>query len=92
MKNNTQAYIRAKKRVKKIKGFYIHLLVYIIVNSYIVIANLIHSDIQSALYASIGTLGFWGLGIIAHWISVFGKNLFFSKKWEQRKIDELMNS
>ena len=27
-----QNYIRAKKRVKEIKGFYIHLMVYIVIN------------------------------------------------------------
>ena len=41
-----QNYIRAKKRVKEIKGFYIHLMVYIIINimiSGVIVYGLMHS-------------------------------------------------
>jgi hypothetical protein len=30
--------------------------------------------------------------MLFHWYGVFGKNLFFSKEWEQKKIQELMNN
>ena len=30
-----QSYIRAKKRVKAIKGFYVHFIVYVLVNIFI---------------------------------------------------------
>ena len=38
MENNfisEDRFIRAKKRVKKIKGFYIHLIVYVLVNLFL---------------------------------------------------------
>ena len=33
---NQEAYLIARERVKKIKGFYIHLSVYVVVNAFII--------------------------------------------------------
>ncbi len=90
MKNTTHSYKRVAKRVKNIKGFYIHLTAYLVVNSYIFFANLLHTGFRTALYSMVGTGVFWGIGIFFHWFSVFGKNFFFSKEWEERKIKKLM--
>ena len=90
MDNKNFSYKRAAKRIKRIKGFYIHLTAYLIVNSYIFFANLLHTGLSVALYSMIGTGIFWGIGIFFHWFSVFGKNFFFSKEWEERKIKKLM--
>ncbi|EDP95021.1 2TM domain-containing protein [Kordia algicida OT-1] len=38
-----QAYIRAKKKVENIKGFYIHLLIYICVNLFISIKKIMEN-------------------------------------------------
>ena len=37
------------------------------------------------------TAFFWGIGLAFHWVGVFGKGIVFSKKWEERKIKELMD-
>lgn len=85
-------YRAARKKVKDIKGFYTHLLVYLFVN----IAILIVSTREEGLWKGLGdtdnyyTAFFWGIGIVAHWASVFGPNIFFGKDWEERKIKELM--
>jgi hypothetical protein len=34
---------------------------------------------------------FWGIGIVGHWLHVFGMNIFFSRNWEERKIKEYMD-
>ena len=34
-----QKYLRAKKKVKSIKGFYVHLMVYLLVNAFLLIAK-----------------------------------------------------
>ena len=34
---------------------------------------------------------FWGIGLVGHWLGVFGKNIVFSKHWEERKIKEFMD-
>ena len=44
MENNNlenQKYIRAQKKVKAIKGFYVHLLVYLGVNAFLILARII---------------------------------------------------
>lgn len=83
-----QQYVKAKKRVKEIKGFYIHLLVFCLTNPMIIAVNLIFSP---------GFHWFWfpllgmSLGILFHWLGVFGFQLLgFGKDWEARKIKELM--
>lgn len=93
-----QNYIRAKKRVKDIKGFYIHLIVYVLVNLFIsgiIIFGLTQSgDTFGEALTNFGTYStafFWGIGMFFHWLGVFGfKSLGFGKDWEERKIKELM--
>ena len=94
-----QNYIKAKKRVKEIKGFYIHLSTYVIINIFIsgvIIYGLISSG--DSLNETISNFGvystwiFWGIGIFFHWLGVFGfKSLGFGKDWEERKIKEYMD-
>ncbi|PQJ78437.1 2TM domain-containing protein [Polaribacter porphyrae] len=93
-----QNYIRAKKRVKDIKGFYVHLIVYIIVNIFIsgvIIFGLMQSDdsFSDALsnFGVYSTWVFWGIGMFFHWLGVFGfKSIGFGSEWEERKIKEMM--
>lgn len=88
--NQTEKYKRAKKRIKKIKSFYIHLTVYIIINVYIAIEAFINIGIEGVGFSFMGVGFFWGIGLFFHWYGVFGKSLLFSKDWEKRKIKELM--
>lgn len=94
-----QNYVRAKKRVKEIKGFYIHLIVFIIINiliSSVIIFGLVSSgDSLEQVFSNFGiysTWFFWGIGLFFHWLGVFGfRSLGFGKNWEDRKIRELMD-
>ena len=36
------------------------------------------------------TAFFWGIGILAHGLSVFLPNMILGNNWEERKIKELM--
>ena len=87
-----QKYIMAKKRVKKIKGFYIHLAVFLAVNAFIVISRAISGEGISAFANpdTYGTFFIWGIVIVFHAFGVFGTELFFGKDWENKKIKELM--
>ena len=92
--NRDERYEIAAKRVKRIKGFYVHLLVYILVNIFIIAGNSIrnsNSDPSFWSWQTFSTALFWGIGLVAHGLSVFGKNLFFSSNWEEKKIQELMD-
>ncbi len=93
-----QQYIKAKKRVKDIKGFYSHLMAYIFVNIFISIVILygLTSSEDYSFSEAIRHFGvystwlFWGIGLFFHWIGVFGFGSLIGKGWEERKIRELM--
>ena len=96
--NEEKRYLRAKNRVKKIQGFYWHLFWYLAVNLFLTfgstIGNLFNGESFDIDHFSFGTFSvwfFWGIGLVFHWISVFGKNILFSKNWENRKIKEYMD-
>ncbi len=87
--NKQDAYYKAEKRLKQIKGFYAHLLWYIVINI-ILIVLIVNNDGSLSELGTYSTAFFWGIGIAFHAIGVFGKNFIFSKKWEERKIQEYM--
>lgn len=92
----SMAYLRAKKKVETLKGFYSHLAVYVLVNVGIILlsANVFNS--QEIDFSDLGiyaTAFLWGFGIVAHAIYVFyvmnmENNIF--RRWEERKIKEFL--
>ena len=86
-------YLEAKKRVKKLKGFYSHLTIYVLVNLLIVFINI--QDLKPGesyfQYKNFITLFFWGIGLVAHALSVFVPQFVLGKDWEERKIREIMD-
>lgn len=94
--NSTDAqYDMAYKRVKRIKGFYIHALIYVLVNASGVFVRtngeLFNNPSDFFSWETWDTTIFWGMGLIAHGFSVFGRNIFFGSDWEENKIQEFMN-
>jgi hypothetical protein len=87
-----QAYLDARKKVDSIKGFYSHLAVYLIVNSFIVTAIVWNTGIDLFSFAALSTPFFWGIGLVSHGIGVFGEDFLFSKSWENRKIKALIDA
>lgn len=91
-------YIKAKKRIHEIKQFYKHFSAYLVINLFF-IGRRIYRDINNGdtvieAFTDISNYNFffwWGVGLIIHGVLVFGAPKIFSKDWEQRKIDELMN-
>lgn len=86
-------YDLAYKRVKRIKGFYIHLIVYIVVNVFIIVSRYNQKAIGDAEFwhwETFSTALFWAIGVTAHGLSVFGRNIFFGRNWEEKKIKDLM--
>jgi hypothetical protein len=81
-------YDRAKKRVEEIKGFYVHLAVYVLVNAGLVIISFMTSP--GEYWFRWPLLG-WGIGIVVHAISVFGFGRVLGPEWEERKIREIMD-
>ncbi len=85
-------YQEALKRVKKIKGFYTHAIVYVFVNIMIVFLNVKNLDPGESYFQfkNFMTAFFWGIGLVAHGLSVFVPNWIMGQNWEERKIKEFM--
>lgn len=83
-------YQQALKRVKRIKGFYTHLMVYIVINIGLLIVNNNNSTENFWRWQTFSTVLFWGIGLLAHGLSVFMPTMIMGKDWEERKIKELM--
>lgn len=91
MENNylhEQKYILAKKRVEKIKGFYTHIIVTLIIIPVLVYINLtFNPEYHWFYFPMVGML----IGVLFHWFGVFGVDkIGLGKEWEQRKINEIM--
>lgn len=88
--NNDVKYMEAKRKVKELKGFYIHLVVYVLVNLFIIARNVQEGD---SLYDvdNYWTGIFWGIGLLVHGIRVLVPNIFLGRDWEERKTRELMD-
>lgn len=85
-------YYEALKKVKRIKGFYTHAMVYVIINIMIVIINVQNMEVGESYFRmqNMTTLLFWGIGLLAHGLSVFLPGMILGNNWEERKIKELM--
>lgn len=94
MENNLQQderYYLAQKKVKSIKGFYSHLFFYVVINAIIIVQIYLKTGSGFWHLKNFYTPVFWGIGLLAHGLSVFGQNLFFGQNWEEKKIQEFMN-
>ncbi|WCN36514.1 2TM domain-containing protein [Aneurinibacillus uraniidurans] len=82
-----EKYLRAKKRVQALKGFYIHLVIFVLVNIGLFFIDLVFSrDSVWFYYPLFG----WGIGLVAHGVAVLGFGGLFGPEWEKRKIEEFM--
>lgn len=88
---NDIKYLEAKKQVKKIKGFYTHLMVYVLVNLFIFGVNFYKGKFTFDNMDNFWLPVFWGIGLLAHGLSVFLPQFAFGKDWEEKKIRELMD-
>ncbi|PWL38446.1 histidine kinase [Flagellimonas aquimarina] len=80
-------YIKAKEKMKAVKDFYSNLFTYCLVIPFLWWINLKTTDFMWALFPTIG----WGFGVIAHGMEAHGYNPFWGKRWEERKMQELMD-
>ncbi len=83
-----QAFQKAQKRVQEIKGFYNHLIVFIIVNLFILAMALFYE--RDLLFFFILSVCGWGIGLFAHAMKTYDWNPLYNKDWEERKIQEFL--
>jgi transcriptional regulator with XRE-family HTH domain len=77
--------VRAFRDVRKLSAFYRHLMIYVVVISGLTIFNLWKTP--ERLWVLGPALG-WGIGILAHGLSVFGGGRIFGPEWERRQIEK----
>ena len=81
--NENMAYMKAKERVEKLKGFYSNLISYCCVIPLLMFINLRTTSFQWFWFPMLG----WGMGLTFHAFETFG----YGKSWEEKKIQEIMN-
>lgn len=81
-----EALLRARKRVKEMRGWYMSALSYAVVIPCVWVVNLLTGG---PLWAQWPTLG-WGFGLTVHGLSVFAGRSFFGSEWQEKKVDEIM--
>lgn len=84
---------RAKKRLEKLKGFYIHLSIYLVINSIVMGSFVIRSMDTNYDFWSFPTFMtpvFWGIGLLIHGLHTFQVLPFARSGWEERRIAEFM--
>lgn len=81
-------YKSAKKQVEKLKAFYLHLGIFLIFIPILIYFNFLsQTGFPWAIFPILG----WGFGIMGHASETFEYSPIFGKKWEERKIRNLMN-
>ena len=84
---DSERYYKAQQIVKKKKGFYSHLSIYLIVNLVFLIISYMDGQGFQWLYICL----FWAIGLIPHYFSVFGfpgKQKVLSNEWEEKEIQK----
>lgn len=77
----------ALHHVRKIRGFYRHLAQYVIVISGLTTLNLFTSPKYFwAVWPAMG----WGMGVMFHGMSVFGRLPFMNADWEKRQVEKYL--
>ena len=78
--------MKAAKQVEAITGFYIHLVVFVLVMAVLLAGNwLATPDVWWVQWPFLG----WGIGVLAHALIVFGSMPSFITRWQLRKIKDL---
>jgi hypothetical protein len=77
---------RATKRVEDIKGFYVHVLVYLAMNGVLLLLDVVSGGGWWFYWPAL----LWGMGLAAHAIAVISEGRLFGPAWEARKVREIM--
>ncbi len=71
--------------VRKLRGFYFHLMQYVVIVLGLLVLNLIVSPRQMWVY---WVMGGWGIGIAMHAFRVFRSDRLFGAQWERRQVEK----
>jgi hypothetical protein len=80
------AFLRARQRLAALKGFYIHLSVFVLVVAGLLAINFL----TGGPWWSLGVLVIWGIGVLGHGFAVKGSRSHALANWEKRKLKQFM--
>jgi uncharacterized membrane protein YdjX (TVP38/TMEM64 family) len=83
---NSERLARARRKVAALKGFYAHLLIFVVVLLGLTLVNLVTGPPWWVLWVLFG----WGIGVVAHALAVFAATRTAVAEWERRKLREFM--
>ena len=75
----------AFKRVQRLRAYYLHLLMYLVINAGCIAINLLTSPDKLWFF---GTLLFWGLGLLVHTLTIFVFDKYFTGEWELAQVEK----
>ena len=89
---NDIQYLKAKRQVDRLRGFYGHLFAYVAVNVLIVYYNYTHLKPGESYFQfqNFFTAIVWGIALAAHAGMVLLSGTNYVQKWEERRIRKLM--
>lgn len=87
-------FLEAKKKIARIRAFYLHLALYIVVLGLIIWNLFIIEDTpytNTILAINYSTMFVWGFCVVLNGVFVFKGKSIFNKKWEERKLKEFLD-
>ena len=84
---NEEQIAQARRRVRRLRDFYIHAAIYVVVIGGFAVLNWIVSP--TFWWVAFPAVG-WGIGLGAHAVSVLFEDTLLDAEWEDRKTRELL--
>ncbi len=75
----------AFKQAQRLRGYYLHLLMYLVINAGCIAINLFTNPDQLWFF---GALLFWGLGLLVHTLTIFVFDKYFTGEWELAQVEK----
>jgi hypothetical protein len=80
------SYEQARERVTELKAFYLHAVVFALVNLALFAIDMADSGPTWFYWPLLG----WGIGLAAHAFTTFRGGALFGRDWEERQIRKIM--
>ncbi len=77
----------AFKQAQRLRSYYLHVLMYVVANGGCAAINLFTSPDKLWF---VGTLIFWGIGLLIHTLTIFVFDKYFTGEWERAKVEKLL--
>lgn len=84
---NEEHIAHVRKRVRRLRDFYVHAAIYAVVIGGIAVLNwIVNPTFWWVAFPAV----VWGIGLAAHAVSVLFEDSLFGATWEERKTRELL--